>query len=181
MRQAKLFGKVGVWALALAGALLLGGCGQPATSSGTAGESATLSSASPETADDLSTEETEEAVLQSMEILVGDTSFTVQLADTEAARELARQLPLELAMQELNGNEKYGNLPSSLPTDAIRPDAIRTGDLMLFGSDCLVLFYKDFSTSYSYTPIGRVDDPRGLPEALGTGQVAVTFRVPSSS
>ena len=29
---------------------------------------------------------------------------------------------------------------------------------MLYGSDCLVLFYKTFSTNYSYTKIGKVKE-----------------------
>ena len=80
-------------------------------------------------------------------------------------------------MQELNGNEKYSYLSQTLSTNASCPDSIHTGDLMLFGSDCLVLFYKDFSTSYSYTPIGKLDNPQGLSAALGSGNVTVTFRM----
>lgn len=116
--------------------------------------------------------------MQNLEILVADTTFTAQLADTEAARQLAESLPLELDMQELNGNEKYGYLSQALSTNASCPVFIHTGDLMLFGSDCLVLFYKDFSTSYSYTPIGKLDNPQGLPAALGRGDVTLTFRIP---
>ncbi|WP_294572369.1 cyclophilin-like fold protein [uncultured Subdoligranulum sp.] len=115
--------------------------------------------------------------MPTLEILVGDTTFTAQLADTEAARQLAECLPLELDMQELNGNEKYSYLSQALSTNASCPDSIHTGDLMLFGSDCLVLFYKDFSTSYSYTPIGKLDNPQGLSAALGRGDVTVTFRM----
>ena len=54
-------------------------------------------------------------------------------------------------MDELNGNEKYYFMPNALPTDPERPGEIHTGDFMLYGSDCLVLFYKNFSSSYSYT------------------------------
>ena len=78
-------------------------------------------------------------------------------------------------MNELNGNEKYYNLSSELPTDAYRPGTIRAGDLLLYGSNCVVLFYETFSSPYSYTRIGRVDDPTGLAEAVGSGRVSVTF------
>ena len=47
---------------------------------------------------------------------------------------------------------------------------------MLFGSDCLVLFYESFSSSYSYTRLGSVDDPSGLAAVLGQGSVEVTFQ-----
>lgn len=83
-----------------------------------------------------------------------------------------------VVMNDLNSNEKYGNLSSELPVNARRPETIRAGDLMLFGSDCIVLFYKSFSTSYSYTPIGRIADVTGLSEALGGGRVTVTFEMP---
>lgn len=48
---------------------------------------------------------------------------------------------------------------------------------MLYGSDCLVLFYEDFATSYGYTPLGKVDDPAGLVEAVGSGAMEVTFQM----
>jgi hypothetical protein len=78
-------------------------------------------------------------------------------------------------MTELNGNEKYYDLSNSLPKNSSNPESIKNGDLMLYGSNTLVLFYKSFSTPYSYTRIGSIDDPTGLEEALGTGNVSVTF------
>lgn len=84
---------------------------------------------------------------------------------------------MALDMSELNGNEKYFYLDTSLTTDSYRPGNIQTGDLMLYGNNCVVLFYETFSSGYSYTRLGRVDNPEGLAVALGTGAVTVTFSV----
>ncbi len=108
-------------------------------------------------------------------IRAGSRSFPAVLYDNEAAAAVWEKLPLVLDMSELNGNEKYYYMDEALPVDASVPANIREGDLMLYGSDCLVLFYKDFSTSYRYTPLGRAENPSGLAEALGTGGVKVMF------
>ena len=118
----------------------------------------------------------EEPNMLKFEIIVGNITFSAALYDNAAAKALMDMLPLTLDMSELNGNEKYYYLDTSLPTNASRPSGIKTGDIMLYGNSCLVLFYESFSTSYSYTPIGRIDDPAGLAAALGSGNVQVTFR-----
>jgi hypothetical protein len=82
-----------------------------------------------------------------------------------------------LQMTELNGNEKYVRMRNDLPTNASNPGTIRAGDLMLYGQNTVVLFYKSFPTSYSYTPLGRIDDPAGLAAALGAGDVTVSYEV----
>lgn len=110
-----------------------------------------------------------------LEIIVGDTVFSAELYQNEAARTLWQMLPLTLSMNELNGNEKYSYLSQQFPTNPQQPAGIQTGDLMLFGADCLVLFYDSFPTSYRYTPLGRVEDPAGLAQALGEGNVTVQF------
>lgn len=110
-------------------------------------------------------------------ITVGDQDFSAELYDNETTRAWAGQMPMTLEMSELNGNEKYHYFSESLPTNPERPDAIHTGDLMLYGQSCLVLFYKDFVTSYSYTPLGYMEDAAGLAEALGNGNVTVSFRL----
>ena len=97
--------------------------------------------------------------------------------DNATARAFAALLPMTVTMNELNGNEKYHYLSENLPTDSYRPVTIRNGDLMLYGSNCVVLFYETFASSYSYTRIGQLGNPSGLASVLGQGNVSVTFEI----
>jgi hypothetical protein len=85
-----------------------------------------------------------------MWMAIGERRFAVTLADTAAARAFAAQLPLSLEMDELNGNEKHATLPKAPPSNANRPGTLRNGDLMLYGTDTLVVFYVTFDSPYSY-------------------------------
>lgn len=108
-------------------------------------------------------------------VTVNGVSFAVEWQDSETARAFQSLLPLTLAMSELNGNEKFAYLASSLPAEAEKVGDIYAGDLMLYGNDCVVLFYESFSASYAYARIGRVTSPTGLAEALGAGNVRAEF------
>jgi hypothetical protein len=110
-------------------------------------------------------------------IKVGSNTFTATLLDNPTVTAFRKQLPLKLVMTELNGNEKYAQLPNALPTNATNPGTIQTGDLLLYGNNTLVLFYETFRTSYTYTKIGRIDNPAGLATALGSGNATVTFEL----
>ena len=110
-------------------------------------------------------------------IEAGGKSFAGTLYDNPSAQEFAAMLPLTLDMHDVNANEKAYFFSDSLPTDSTRPGQIHSGDLMLYGSDCLVLFYDSFSSSYSYTPLGSLEDASGLAAALGTGDLQVVFRI----
>lgn len=110
-----------------------------------------------------------------MNIKIGNSLFKATLYDNATSEAFKLLLPLTINMFELNGNEKYADLPRSLPKAAINPKTIEAGDLMLYGSSTFVLFYKTFSTSYRYTKIGRIDDVTGLIAALGTGDVNISF------
>lgn len=112
-----------------------------------------------------------------LKITVGSTTFTATLTSNASATAFKELLPMAINMSELNSNEKYYALPQSLPTNAFNPGTIQNGDLMLYGSSTLVLFYKTFSTSYSYTRIGRVDNPSGLQTALGASSVTISFEL----
>lgn len=114
-------------------------------------------------------------------VVIGNKTFAATIADTETGHAFYNLLPLSLNMNELNGNEKYCYLDNSLPTASYRPGTIKAGDLMLYGSSCVVLFYETFSSGYSYTGIGAIDKPEGLAEALGSGNVSVKFQKETSA
>ena len=108
-------------------------------------------------------------------IKVNTQTFTATLLDNNTAKAFEEMLPLTINMTELNGNEKYYDLPNALPTNSSNPQSIKNGDIMLYGSRTLVLFYKNFPTSYSYTRLGAIDEVAGLTAALGSGNVTVTL------
>jgi hypothetical protein len=110
-----------------------------------------------------------------LRIRIGSDTFTATLFDNPTATAFVARLPLTVSMTELNGNEKYYDLPQSLPTNALNISTAQAGDLVLYNSNTLVLFYETFSTSYRYTRMGRLDNPTGLAATLGRGNVTVTF------
>lgn len=112
-----------------------------------------------------------------LKIKIGSKTFTAMLLDNATASAFKARLPITIAMSELNGNEKLYNFSENLPAHAANPETIQTGDLMIYGSRTLVLFYKTFSTPYSYTRLGRINDTAGLAAAVGTGNVTVTFEL----
>jgi hypothetical protein len=109
-----------------------------------------------------------------MRIKIGAKTFTATLYDNASTAAFKSLLPMTISMIELNGNEKYFDLSVNIPTNASNPRTIQSGDLMLYGSNTLVLFYKTFSTSYSYTKLGRINDTTGLAAAAGSGNVEIT-------
>ena len=112
-----------------------------------------------------------------LSIRIGASSLTATLLTNPTVTAFKTRLPMTVLMSELNGNEKLYQFPNNLPTRAVNPGTIQTGDLMLYGSSTLVLFYQTFPTSYSYTSLGRIDNPSGLAAALGSGNVTVTFEL----
>ena len=107
-----------------------------------------------------------------MKVLIDKKGYTINLEDNETAKEFVNMLPLELNMNELNGNEKYVYLDRKLTVNPSNINKINAGDVMIYGNDCLVIFYKSFTSSYSYTKIGHIDN---LPN-LGNDSISVKFK-----
>jgi len=112
-----------------------------------------------------------------IKITIGSKTFSATLNDNSTAKAFKAMLPLTLKMDDLNSNEKNYNLPKILPGQLIKPETIQTGDLMIWSGNILVLFYKPFSTPYSYAILGYINDPSGLAAALGAGSVTVTYEL----
>jgi hypothetical protein len=112
-----------------------------------------------------------------IKIIIGTTSFVATTYDNATAKAFIALLPMTVTMNELNGNEKYNYLSSNLPNSPVNPSTINNGDLMLYGSNCIVLFYETFSSSYSYTQIASIDNPSGLKTALGSGNPTLKFEL----
>jgi len=117
----------------------------------------------------------EEENAMSMRVEVGDHTFTATLEDNEAVRtlkEMMAEAPIVIEMSDYSGFEKVGPLGTSLPTSNSQTTT-HAGDIVLYNGNQIVIFYG--SNSWSYTRLGHIDDLTGWEDALGSGDVTVTF------
>ena len=99
---------------------------------------------------------------EEMKVIIGDKIYEVNLENNETVKKLIEILPLDLKMKSLNNNEKYYYLDQKLPINEINVKHINKGDIMLYQDNCLVIFYKSFDTTYSYTKIGHINNLEDL-------------------
>ena len=154
---------VAVWGMAL-----LAGCG---------GETQNAAPSSPQ-AEPETTHETDkkEQTTMKMNVQIGDQTFTATLADTTAAQEFAQMLPMTITLDDYGGFEKVGSLGKSLTTSNSQTTTA-AGDIVLYNSSNIVMFYG--SNSWSYTRLGKIDDLTGWTDALGHGSVTAIFTLAS--
>ncbi|MDR2039001.1 MAG: hypothetical protein LBQ60_13845 [Bacteroidales bacterium] len=112
-----------------------------------------------------------------IQMTIGSARFTTTLQENAAASTFKTMLPITVSMTEMGGYEKYHYLPQSLTGNATNVGTTYEGDLMIWSSSCLVLFYTTRTTSYSYIRLGRIDNTSGLRQAVGTGNITVTFEM----
>lgn len=97
--------------------------------------------------------------MSQIKIEANNKAWVVEIENNSTVKEFIKRLPLKITMKDLHQNEKYYYFNQSYPTNSQNVKRIIKGDIMLFGTDCLVLFYKSFSTNYHYTKIGQIMDP----------------------
>ena len=93
-----------------------------------------------------------------MKMRINDTDVKVSWennASVKALAELAAAGPVVIQMNAYGGFEQVGPIGTSLPSN---DTGIKTkaGDIMLYTSDHIVIFYG--SNSWSYTRLGRITD-----------------------
>ena len=115
--------------------------------------------------------ESENKLISNINVIINGKTYNAKIEENETAQSFVNMLPLELNMSELNGNEKYIYLDNSLPTNSYYPKYIEAGDIMLYGNNCLVVFYKSFNTTYSYTKIGHINNLSDL----GNRNISIKF------
>lgn len=118
---------------------------------------------------------TEENKVANMNVQVGDVVFSATLEENEAVSELVemmREGPVVIQMSDYSGFEKVGPLGASLPVNNSQTTT-QAGDIVLYNGNQIVIFYG--SNSWSYTRLGHIDDLTGWEDALGSGDVTVTF------
>lgn len=96
--------------------------------------------------------------MEQYEWVIQGKAYKIDFENNRAAEELTTLFPLSVEMKDLNGNEKFCYLPKPLTEQPKSMKEIKKGDVMLYGPNCLVLFYKDFTTRYAYTRLGKVVD-----------------------
>ena len=109
----------------------------------------------------------EEAII----LNIDGVNYGMVLENNLTAYDLYSVLPLELTMDDLNNNEKYTYLSFSLYEAGDYTGRIQKGDVMLYQSNCIVIFYQDFDTDLHYTKIGHIDNLGDL----GTGSIKVSI------
>ena len=119
----------------------------------------------------------EEAIMgqNTFYVTVGGEIFSASFADNSGAQALKELLAggyITIQMSDYGGFEKVGSLGQSLPTENSQTTT-QAGDIVLYQGNQIVIFYG--SNSWSYTRLGKIDDLTGWEEALGTGDIGVTF------
>ena len=140
-------------------------------------ETETVQEAASSDAEETDAEETDaEEETITMKMRINDTDVNVSWennASVKALSDLAEQGDVTISMSPYGGFEQVGPIGTTLPSN---DTSIKThaGDIMLYTSDQMVIFYG--SNSWSYTRLGRITDKSSseLRDLLSGSGITVT-------
>ena len=116
-------------------------------------------------------------------ITIDGRSMAATLADNVATKALVEKLanePITINMTNYGGFEKVGALPWSLPS-ADTQITTKPGDIMLYTSNNIVIFYGQ--NSWAYTPLGILEtsDASEISSFVGSGNKQVYISLDTSA
>ena len=112
---------------------------------------------------------------KTLTLKIGNTEVEVFWLDNDSVKALKQLAKNGLTIDlEMYGNmEQFGSLGSTLPSNDANLSAT-AGDIMLYQSNKIVLFYG--SNTYSYTKLGHINLSKSeLTELLGEENVTITI------
>ena len=130
-------------------------------------------------AEEPATEETgtEEVKAKMLRMMIGNTAVAVDWENNESVEALKAQCenePLVIQMSMYGGFEQVGPIGSRLPSNDAQTTT-SAGDIVLYSSNQIVVFYG--SNSWAYTRLGHItdQDASGMAGLLSNGNVTITI------
>ena len=114
---------------------------------------------------------------ETMIMEINDKAVDVTWEENASVEELKglAQTGLTISMSMYGGFEQVGPIGKSIVSDD-KQTVTKPGDIVLYSSDKIVVFYG--SNSWSYTRLGKINmSQKELEELLGNGDVTVTLSV----
>ena len=116
-------------------------------------------------------------------ITIDGRTLSATLADNIATKALVEKLAagsVTITMNNYGGFEKVGALPWSLPS-ADTQITTKPGDIMLYSSNNIVIFYGQ--NSWAYTPLGVLETSNSseISSFVGNGDKQVTITLDDSA
>lgn len=114
---------------------------------------------------------------KTMVLKIADTEIPVTWEDNASVKELKELSAngLTISMSMYGGFEQVGSIGQRI-TNSDKQTTTSTGDIVLYSSSQIVIFYG--SNSWSYTRLGKIDLPDNkVKELLSKGDVTITLEI----
>jgi hypothetical protein len=119
----------------------------------------------------------ENTEMKKITMKINDEEVRVSWENNESVKalaELASETPLTINSSQYGGFEQVGSIGTTLPSNDVSTKT-KPGDIVLYTSDSIVVFYG--SNSWSYTRLGHIEDKSEdeLRELLSGNNVVITM------